>query len=47
MVTLPFANDGSNRPYKSIGVAEGHHDLSHHGKNAEKQAKQPEGINVK
>ena len=39
VITLPFANDGSNRPYKSIGVSEGHHDLSHHGKNAEKQAK--------
>jgi hypothetical protein len=39
VVTLPFANDGSNRPYKTIGVGEGHHDLSHHGKNAEKQAK--------
>ncbi len=39
VVTLPFANDGSNRPYKMIDVAEGHHDLSHHGKNADKQAK--------
>ncbi len=39
VASLPFANDGSNRPYKTIGVPEGHHDLSHHGKNAEKQAK--------
>lgn len=39
VVTLPFANDGSNRAYKSIGVGEGHHDLSHHQKNAEKQEK--------
>ena len=39
VVTLPFANDGSNRPYPSIGVSEGHHDLSHHGRNADKQAK--------
>src|SRR5262245_57125163 len=34
-----FANDGSNRPYKFIDVAEGHHDLSHHGRNKEKLAK--------
>ncbi len=39
VITLPFANDGSNRPYKMINVAEGHHDLSHHGRNAEKQEK--------
>jgi hypothetical protein len=39
VVTLPFANDGSNRPYKMIDVGEGHHDLSHHGKDAGKQAK--------
>jgi hypothetical protein len=39
VATLPFANDGSNRSYKSMGVAEGHHDLSHHGRSAEKMAK--------
>ena len=39
IVTFPFANDGSNRPYKKIDVPEGHHDLSHHGKSVEKQAK--------
>jgi hypothetical protein len=39
VATLPFANDGSNRPYKHIDVPEGHHDLSHHGKDANKQAK--------
>jgi hypothetical protein len=39
VVTFPLANDGSNRPYPVIGVTEGHHDLSHHGRNAEKQAK--------
>lgn len=37
--TLMFANDGSNRPYRQIGISEGHHDLSHHGRNPEKQAK--------
>lgn len=39
VATLPFANDGSNRSYKPIGVPDGHHDLSHHGKNPDKQAK--------
>ena len=39
VITLPFANDGSNRAYPSIGVPDGHHDCSHHGKNADKQAK--------
>jgi hypothetical protein len=37
--TFVFANEGSNRSYKSIGVPEGHHDLSHHGNDAKKQAK--------
>ncbi|MGL4419651.1 MAG: DUF1552 domain-containing protein [Gemmataceae bacterium] len=39
VITLPFANDGSNRSYKMIQVPDGHHDLSHHGQNAEKQGK--------
>ncbi len=39
VVTLPFANDGSNKPYPVIGVNDGHHDCSHHGNNADKQAK--------
>jgi len=34
-----IANDGSNVPYKQIGVAEGHHDLSHHGRDPVKQEK--------
>jgi hypothetical protein len=38
-VTLPFANDGSNRPYPFIGVPEGHHDQSHHGNDKKKQEK--------
>src|SRR5207244_13418604 len=33
------ANEGSNRSYRFIDVPEGHHDLSHHGGNKEKQAK--------
>jgi hypothetical protein len=39
VVTLPFANDGSNRPYPFIGVPEGHHDQSHHGNDKKKQEK--------
>jgi hypothetical protein len=36
--TLIMAHDGSNRPYPFIGVAEGHHELSHHeGKEEKKQ----------
>jgi hypothetical protein len=37
--TFVYANDGSNRSYRMIEVSEGHHDLSHHGGNQEKQAK--------
>jgi hypothetical protein len=39
VATFVFANDGSNRSYKLIEVPEGHHDLSHHGGNKDKQAK--------
>ena len=39
VVTLPFANDGSNRAYPMIGVSDGHHNLSHHGRDEKKQAK--------
>ncbi len=39
VVTLPFANEGSNRPYKHIEVSEGHHDLSHHGNDSKKLEK--------
>lgn len=37
-VTFSLANDGSNRSYPNLGIADGHHDLSHHGKNPEKLA---------
>jgi len=36
IATFVFANEGSNRSYRPINVSEGHHDLSHHGNNAEK-----------
>jgi hypothetical protein len=39
IATFVFANDGSNRPYRALGVPEGHHDLSHHGGERSKQAK--------
>jgi hypothetical protein len=37
--TFVLCNEGSNRPYGLIGVPEGHHDLSHHGRDPKKQAK--------
>jgi hypothetical protein len=39
IATFVFANDGSNRGYRRIGVPEGHHDLSHHGGDLRKQEK--------
>lgn len=37
--TFMFANDGSNRSYANIGVSDGHHDISHHGRQADKLQK--------
>ncbi len=31
VATFVFADEGSNRSYRFMGVPEGHHDLSHHG----------------
>ncbi|MBM3947227.1 MAG: DUF1552 domain-containing protein [SAR202 cluster bacterium] len=39
IATFMFANDGSNRPYRMIGISDGHHDLSHHGGEEEKLEK--------
>ncbi len=40
VATFVFANDGSNRSYKDdLGFGEGHHDLSHHQRKAEKLEK--------
>ncbi|MBV9124171.1 MAG: DUF1552 domain-containing protein [Planctomycetes bacterium] len=39
LATFVHAHDGSNRSYRLIGVPEGHHDLSHHGGNKQKQEK--------
>lgn len=30
VATFMFANEGSNRSYRSVGVPDGHHDMSHH-----------------
>jgi uncharacterized protein DUF1552 len=32
VMTFMTGNAGSNRSYRELGIAEGHHDISHHGK---------------
>ena len=39
VMTFMFTNEGSNRSYPQIGVSDGHHELSHHGNDKDKQAK--------
>lgn len=39
VATFILGHDGSNRPYPQIGIAEGHHDLSHHRNDPAKKAK--------
>jgi hypothetical protein len=39
VATFMLANAGSNRSYRHIGVSEGHHEISHHGGDPEKQDK--------
>ncbi len=34
--TFMFANEGSNRSYKMVGVSDGHHEMSHHQRTPEK-----------
>jgi hypothetical protein len=36
IVTFPVAWEGSNRPFLELGIAEGHHYLTHHSGNEEK-----------
>ena len=38
VATFMFTNAGSNRPYRNLDIKRGHHTLSHHGRNKEKQA---------
>lgn len=37
--TFMLANDGSNRPFRQIGITDGHHDISHHANTADKLEK--------
>ena len=37
--TFMLANDGSNRPFRNIGITDGHHDISHHANEAAKLEK--------
>ena len=39
VATFALAHEGSNRNFNTIGVPEGHHSLSHHGRNEDKLAK--------
>ena len=39
VATVVLGNDGSNRPYREVGVSDGHHDVSHHGGDPAKQDK--------
>ena len=39
VITCMLGNGGSNRSYRFLGVPEGHHGLSHHGKDPAKIAK--------
>ena len=36
IATFVFANEASNRSYPELGVNEGHHEISHHGRDPEK-----------
>jgi hypothetical protein len=35
IATCMLANEGSNRPYRNLGIGRGHHELSHHQGNAD------------
>jgi hypothetical protein len=39
VITFMFGHAGSNRPYRAIGISDGHHSLSHHQNDPEKIAK--------
>jgi hypothetical protein len=39
VATFHLGHDGDNRSFSEIGIAEGHHDLSHHQNNPERVAK--------
>ncbi|HEX8999248.1 MAG TPA: DUF1552 domain-containing protein, partial [Blastocatellia bacterium] len=39
VITLMMAREGSNRPYRNLGISDGHHNLTHHQNDPEKIAK--------
>ena len=39
VISLMMAREGSNRPYRNIGISDGHHNLTHHQNDQEKIAK--------
>ena len=39
LMTFMYANAGSNRSYRNLSIDQGHHDLSHHGNEEDKQKK--------
>lgn len=39
VVSLMMAREGSNRPYRNIGISDGHHNMTHHQNDPEKIAK--------
>jgi hypothetical protein len=39
VMTFMYANAGSNRSYRNLEINQGHHELSHHGNDRDKQAK--------
>lgn len=39
VATFMFAHDGSNRSFRDIEIGDGHHDLSHHQRNADRLEK--------
>lgn len=39
VITLMMAREGSNRPYRNIGISDGHHNITHHQNDMDKIAK--------
>ncbi len=39
VISFMYSNAGSNRPYRNLGIRDGHHNISHHGGSDEKQQK--------
>ena len=39
VITLMMAREGSNRPYRNIGISDGHHNITHHQNDADKISK--------